>query len=57
MGGIGLARAAAAGHRYPEAWTVVPGHGAAGGPELLRHTADLATAHTAEHGRKGERGR
>jgi glyoxylase-like metal-dependent hydrolase (beta-lactamase superfamily II) len=28
--------------RFPDARTVVPGHGAPGGPELLRHTAELA---------------
>jgi glyoxylase-like metal-dependent hydrolase (beta-lactamase superfamily II) len=28
--------------------TVVPGHGAVGGPELLTHTRDLALAHTAK---------
>ena len=27
--------------RYPEAATVVPGHGALGGPELLDRTAEL----------------
>ncbi|ACL63737.1 Beta-lactamase [Anaeromyxobacter dehalogenans 2CP-1] len=49
--------AAAAARRYPQPRTVVPGHGAAGGPELLRHTAELAQAYAAEHGREGERRR
>lgn len=49
--------AAAAARRYPQPRAVVPGHGAAGGPELLRHTAELARAYAAEHGREGERGR
>jgi metallo-beta-lactamase class B len=28
--------------KFPDARIVIPGHGAAGGPELLRHTRDLA---------------
>ncbi|GAO02568.1 subclass B1 metallo-beta-lactamase [Anaeromyxobacter sp. PSR-1] len=47
----------AAARRYPQAHTVVPGHGAACGPELLQHTAELARAYAAGHGREGERAR
>lgn len=36
--------------RYSEIRTVVPGHGAAGGPELLVHTAALLAANAAERG-------
>lgn len=36
---------AAVQRRYPAARTVVPGHGAVGGPELLAHTAALLAAH------------
>ncbi len=31
---------------YPDARLVLPGHGDAGGPELLAHTRELATAAT-----------
>ncbi|ABC80130.1 subclass B1 metallo-beta-lactamase [Anaeromyxobacter dehalogenans] len=48
---------AATDRRYPEARTVVPGHGAAGGPELLRHTAALLRAHAGGRGNEGARGR
>jgi metallo-beta-lactamase class B len=30
--------------RYPQAVVVIPGHGAIGGPDLLQHTIDLASA-------------
>jgi metallo-beta-lactamase class B len=36
--------------RYAKARTVVPGHGASGGPELIVHTADLLGAKTSESG-------
>lgn len=36
---------AATDRRYPGARTVVPGHGTAGGLELVRHTAELLRAH------------
>ena len=32
--------------RYPRTRTVVPGHGAAGGTELLAHTAELLAAYS-----------
>ncbi len=33
---------------FPDATMVVPGHGAVGGPDLLRHTRALALAHVAK---------
>jgi metallo-beta-lactamase class B len=34
--------------RFADAKTVIPGHGAVGGPELLAHTAELIKAHTTQ---------
>lgn len=40
---------AAVAARFPHAERVIPGHGSAGGRELLDHTIQLARAHNSAH--------